>query len=105
MLLGDGAGGLAVHQVYSNDLAQPFAIDLGDLDGDEDLDIVVSNFGADWEILENNGSGQVGFNQRVIATEAASCALLMDIDNDEILDIALIDEEADELILLRQSGN
>ena len=38
------------------------------------------------------------------APQAASCALLVDIDNDHDLDLALIDELADLVILMQNSG-
>lgn len=102
VVLGDGQGSASVHQRYTQNIAQPFAVDLGDLDGDGDLDVVASSYGADWEILENDGAGTVSFAQHVDAPEAGSCALLLDIDNDRDLDLALIDEIDDVLIVLRQ---
>jgi hypothetical protein len=102
ILLGDGAGSAAVHQSYTQDIAQPFAIDLGDLDGDLDLDVVVSNYGADWQILENEGDGTLVFARAVNADTSASCAILVDIDNDGDLDAALIDEIEDVLVIMRQ---
>jgi len=102
ILLGDGAGSAAVHQSYTQDIAQPFAIDLGDLDGDLDLDVVVSNYGADWQILENEGDGTIAFARAVNADTSASCAILVDIDNDGDLDAALVDEVEDVLVIMRQ---
>ena len=43
MLLGDGTGALSVKQTYADNLNRPFAIDLGDLDGDGDLDLLIEN--------------------------------------------------------------
>ncbi|MDD9934737.1 MAG: FG-GAP-like repeat-containing protein [Myxococcales bacterium] len=102
ILLGDGAGGLEVVQAYDQNIDRPFAIDLGDLDGDGDLDTVVSNYRADWEILVNDGSGQMSLSSSVNATRAASCALLVDVDSDGDLDLVLIDEEEDEIIVMQQ---
>jgi hypothetical protein len=102
VLLGDGAGMASVHQSYTQDIAQPFAIDLGDLDGDRDLDVVVSNYGGDWQILENDGSGTIALARAVNANLAASCAILVDSDNDGDLDAALIDEIEDVLVVMRQ---
>ena len=100
VLLGDGSGALAAAVTHSTD---PFALatDLGDLDGDGDLDWTISSFGGDWSLFENNGSGAFAFHQEFDAPQAASCSLLMDIDNDDDLDLALIDELEDEIILLR----
>jgi len=102
VLLGDGAGNASAQQSYTQDIAQPFAIDLGDLDGDSDLDVVVSNYGGDWQILENDGNGTIAFARTVSADLAASCAILLDIDNDGDLDAALIDEIEDVLVIMRQ---
>jgi hypothetical protein len=104
ILLGGGAGTLQVGQTYdeTGQLNAPFAIDLGDLDGDRDLDIVVSNFRGDWVLLRNNGAGQFTRQATLTAPNAASCALLIDVDNDRDLDLVLIDENADELIVMHQ---
>jgi hypothetical protein len=101
-LLGDGAGMLTPLQAYSDNIMRPFAVDLGDLDGDGDLDVVVSNYFADWQVLKNDGTGQVTLAQTVNPTRAASCALLLDIDADNDLDLVLIDEEQDEIVVMRQ---
>ncbi|MDD9946726.1 MAG: FG-GAP-like repeat-containing protein [Myxococcales bacterium] len=102
MLLGDGEGALESVQSYSENINRPFAIDLGDLDGDADLDVVVSNYTGDWEVLKNDGTGQVTLSQSVNATRAASCALLLDVDADDDLDLVLIDEEQDEIVVMQQ---
>lgn len=101
-LLGDGKGGLESLQAYSDNIMRPFAVDLGDLDGDGDLDVVVSNYFADWQVLQNDGTGKVTLAQTVNPTRAASCALLLDIDADNDLDLVLIDEEQDEIVVMRQ---
>ena len=101
-LLGDGKGALESLQAYSNNIMRPFAVDLGDLDGDGDLDVVVSNYFADWQVLENDGTGKISLAQSVNPTRAASCALLLDIDTDNDLDLVLIDEEQDEIVVMRQ---
>ncbi|MCH7700521.1 MAG: VCBS repeat-containing protein [Planctomycetes bacterium] len=103
ILIGDGRGGLASPQTYSLD---PFALatDLGDLDGDGDLDWVTSSFNGDWRIFTNDGLGNFTFFQEINATIAASCALLFDFDNDGDLDMGLIDELADVVVLMKNSG-
>ena len=103
ILLGDGAGNLGAPQTYATD-SFPLATDLGDLDGDGDLDWVTSSFGGDWWIFMNDGTGAFSFGQERSAPVAASCALLVDIDNDDDLDLALIDELADVVILTTNSG-
>jgi len=101
-LLGDGKGALTSLQAYSDNIMRPFAVDLGDLDGDGDLDVVVSNYFADWQVLKNDGTGKVSLAQAVNPTKSASCALLLDIDKDNDLDLVLIDEEQDEIVVMRQ---
>jgi hypothetical protein len=104
IFLGDGAGGLAQPDVYAVD---PFALatDLGDLDGDGDLDWVTSSFSGDWLLFANDGSGGFVFDQLFESTAASSCSLAVDLDNDGDLDLALIDEIADELILMRNGDS
>jgi hypothetical protein len=102
VLRADGRGGFFPAAVQAVD---PFALasDLGDLDGDGDLDWLTSSYSGDWRLFENrNGVMVVG--QELAPREAASCALLFDADGDADLDLALIDEEADEVILLRNGG-
>ncbi len=103
ILLGNGDGTLGP-PVTSNVDPFPLATDLGDLDGDGDLDWVLSSFQGDWRILTNDGAGNFSFNQEVNAPQAASCSLLVDIDNDRDLDLVLIDELADVVILMNNSG-
>jgi hypothetical protein len=103
ILLGDGAGGLAPPVTRPTD-PFPLATDLGDLDGDGDLDWLTSSFSGDWFVFTNNGSGTFTFDQEFLAPQAASCAVLVDIDNDADLDLALIDELADVVILQLNDG-
>jgi len=103
ILLGNGAGGLAAPVTSPTD-PFPLAVDLGDLDGDGDLDWVTSSFSGDWFLFTNNGAGTFTFAQEFDAPRAASCSLLMDVDNDGDLDLALIDELEDEVIVLVNSS-
>ena len=80
--------------------AFPFAIDAGDLDGDGDLDLIVSNFNGDWHIYLNDGSAGFAAPSIIPPSSSASCAIMLDFDNDGDLDLVLIDEITDELIFL-----
>jgi len=103
ILLGDGAGNLGPATTYVTD-PFPLATDIGDLDGDGDLDWATSSFSGDWWIFENDGAGNFTFVEEINAPSAASCALMLDIDNDRDLDLAMIDEIADRLILYKNDG-
>lgn len=100
---GDGMGGFAAPVLYLTD-AFPLATDLGDMDGDGDLDWMTSSFSGDWRLYENDGSGSFTFREEFAAPAAASCTLFADLDNDRDLDIVLIDEIADEVIIMQNSG-
>jgi hypothetical protein len=103
VLLGDGKGKVNLQQTYSGGLNRPFAIDLGDIDGDKDLDLVVSNYSGNWQVLLNDGTSKVTAGQTWTPAQSASCALLIDIDNDQDLDLVVVDEEEDQVVVLRQS--
>jgi len=83
----------------------PFTLssDVGDLDGDGDLDWVTSSYQGDWRVFTNDGDGTFTFSREFSAPTAASCALLFDFDNDRDLDIALIDE-LDDVVILMKNG-
>lgn len=99
ILLGDGQGNLAAPVTTPTD---PFtlATDLGDIDGDGDLDWATSSYSGDWNLFLNDGDGHFTHFRAFPPTDAASCALMADMDNNGTLDLALIDEVADEVQLM-----
>jgi len=104
ILLGNGNAALGAPTVYPID---PFSLatDLGDLDGDGDLDWITSSFNGDWRLFRNIGSGTFSPIEEFIPSATASCALLLDADNDTDLDLALIDEVDDEIIIMENTGS
>ncbi|MCZ6835554.1 MAG: VCBS repeat-containing protein [Planctomycetota bacterium] len=103
ILLGSGTGQLASATPYPTDPI-PLATDLCDLDGDGDLDWITSSFNGDWFLFENDGLGNFTLNEEFLASANASCSLPFDMDNDGDLDLALIDEIADTIQILINSG-
>ncbi len=99
VLTGDGTGQLSAPEIFNVD-PTALATDLGDLDGDGDLDWMIASFGGDWALFENV-DGNFVFHNEFDAPAAASCSLFMDIDNDRLLDLVLLDELANEIIVLR----
>jgi hypothetical protein len=78
----------------------PLAIDLGDIDGDSDLDLVTSNYSsASFTVFENRGGGLFSRHRDYPASQAGSCAILHDRDNNGTLDMTAVDELDDLLIL------
>lgn len=104
VLIGDGTGDLDNATLYTG-LGFSTATDVGDLDGDGDLDWLVSSYGdSKWTIFENDGTGDFTVNEVLSAPANPSCSIMLDIDNDRDLDLALTDEIADVIILLKNKG-
>ncbi len=106
VLFGDGMGGLSQPTHYAPPNGQfPLAVDIGDIDGDGDLDFVTSNYSSkNYTVFENDGTGQFTMPVTLLAPKASSCAILHDRDNDGDLDITGTDEEADVILLFKNPG-
>ena len=102
LLFGDGRGAFGPATILP---IEPFGLasDLGDLDGDGDLDWITSSYSGEWRFFENRG-GTFTVRTTFAAHRAASCALLFDADGDGTLDLGLIDELADEVSVLLNTG-
>jgi hypothetical protein len=100
LLLGDGSGALAAPVLRATD-SFPLATDFGDVDGDGDLDWITSSYSGDWNLYANDGAGAFSFLRTFASPRAASCAVIMDRDNDGDMDLALVDELADVVLLQR----
>ncbi|MDZ4804315.1 MAG: FG-GAP-like repeat-containing protein [Candidatus Eisenbacteria bacterium] len=78
--------------------------DLGDLDGDGDLDWILACFGGKfWRFFTNDGAGNFTVHSTVNAIDNPSCAIILDLDNDLDLDLALTDEIADVILLMKNT--
>ncbi len=101
VLFGDGQGGLSQPVTYTPPQHNfPLAMDIGDIDGDGDLDFITSNYSSKtYTVFENDGTGQFTAPVTLQAPAASSCAILHDRDNDNDLDITATDEEADVILL------
>lgn len=101
VLLGNGNGTLQAAATLVTG-GNTVSTDVADLDGDGDLDWVLSSFGAGvWYLYLNDGHGVFTPTEEFDAPRNPSCALPLDFDNDGDIDLALTDELADEVILLR----
>lgn len=98
---GNGVGGLGAPQVFN--VNGMIATDTGDLDGDGDLDWVLSSFqGGQWYVLRND-AGAFSLQQVFPASSNPACALILDFNKDGALDVAMIDEISDEVFLLQNT--
>ncbi|MBK8561935.1 MAG: T9SS type A sorting domain-containing protein [Saprospiraceae bacterium] len=106
VLFGDGQGGLGQPTHYAPPNCQfPLAVDIGDIDGDGDMDFITSNYSSDnYTVFENDGAGQFTTPVTLLAPKASSCAILHDRDNDGDIDITGTDEEADVILLFKNTG-
>ena len=102
-MLGDGAGSLTVAGTTPVSPYSGGIVELGDFDGDGDLDAVV---GPDFEGVDlylNDGSG--GFSEPSAHAELQAYGLAVaDIDSDGWLDVAATDAVAGQILVLRGDG-
>src|SRR5262249_35291788 len=104
ILLGDGAGHFGAATVYPS-TGHTASSDIGDVDGDGDLDWLLSAFGGEnWRLFTNNGDGTFTYHSDITAPSNPSCAAFLDIDNDGDLDVALFDEIADVVVILKNTA-
>jgi len=106
ILLGNGDGTLQMPTVFSTDGTEVGTV-LGDLDGDGDLDWVTSSFsGQKWHVFVNDGSGNFTPDIEIDSEADAnpSCAIMLDVDNDGDLDLALTDETSDHTRIYQNGG-
>jgi hypothetical protein len=106
ILLGNGDGTLQAPTLYDTDGTEVGTV-LGDLDGDGDLDWVISSFsGQKWHVLLNDGTGTFTSAGDIDSESDAnpSCAIMLDVDDDGDLDLALTDETSDHTRIYLNGG-
>lgn len=90
VLLGDGAGALALPVVFTAD-QEPLAVGVAQLDGDDRLDVVVSsrgNQGPTAAVLLGLGGGGMRAVQNVPTDPSPNDVAVGDLDNDGLPDLA-----------------
>jgi hypothetical protein len=102
ILLGNGDGTMGNPTTVPTDQF-PLSTDVADVDGDGDLDWTLSAYFGSLSLYVNDGNGNFTLDQVFTPTDSSSCAVMFDFDNDGDIDIALIDETADEITLLRNN--
>lgn len=85
------------HNSYSN------GVDLGDLDGDGDLDAFVANYRAN-EVWINNGSGQYINSGQMLGLSLSLAVALGDLDGDGDLDAYVANSDGDKVWLNDGNG-
>ncbi len=104
-IFGDGAGGFFFSVTYEIDSALLVHSALADLDGDLDLDWVISSLtNSRSSIYRNTGTGILNFDQQLSASTSSAASVLFDTDNDGDLDVSTIDQIADQVRFYKNLG-
>lgn len=90
--LNDGTGhftmGTPVNVYERNVTNFPQSIDVGDVDGDGDLDVYVGGFAGD-RLLLNSGTGEFTLSPATLDAGSNTAVRLVDVDGDEDLDLLI----------------
>jgi hypothetical protein len=89
-------------KAYSN--RNTSSIQLGDLDGDGDLDVVTGNWGASNYVFLNNGTGSFSYSNSDINSSATADLRLGDVDHDGDLDVVTGNFDSANVVFLN-NGN
>ncbi|USN98319.1 MAG: VCBS repeat-containing protein [Phycisphaeraceae bacterium] len=105
VLFNNGNGTFAARQPYAAG-DHPNSASLGDLDGDGDLDMAVTNGNnADVSVLLNNGDGTFAAQQRYAAGAGPVSVALADLDDDGDLDMAIANSGSGDASILFNNGD
>jgi cysteine-rich repeat protein len=86
--------------------ASPIAVVVGDLDGDGEMDVVVSNESSnDVSVLKNLSDGRLGTEQRLSAGKKPNGSAIADLDGDGDGDIAVANRDSNSVSVWRNDGN
>jgi hypothetical protein len=103
--LGSPGSFLARTDYSSPNINQPRGIDMGDINGDNDNDIVISNsFNNNIEIFRNNGFGSFTTDATYPTGDLPSAVTFADFDMDNDLDVVSADSNGNSATVLLNSG-
>jgi uncharacterized repeat protein (TIGR01451 family) len=100
LLLGNGTGALTVSPTVSIPVANAGLLEVADLDGDGDLDIIARGTGNDLIRLNGDGAGNFSAPVSLLAGPVGSSAVIADFNGDGRPDIAVMLNTATFSVLL-----
>ncbi|HOJ31172.1 MAG TPA: FG-GAP-like repeat-containing protein [bacterium] len=106
VLTGKGDGTFNTKVKYSTNNDNPWAAAVGDFDGDEDMDVVVTHVGKDKiaSVFKNNGSGDFGSQLDVAVGNKPNGVVTGDFDGDEDIDFATGDHDGKSVTVCKNNG-
>jgi hypothetical protein len=108
VLLNEGAGNFAEPETYGGISPAYFAhLAVGDIDGDDDPDVVIGrSLAVDTQsIYRNNGEGTFSSPEPIVTPLSYAGNDLGDVDGDHDLDLAVVNESGPALLLLLNNGS
>ncbi|CAF3884838.1 unnamed protein product [Rotaria sp. Silwood1] len=109
ILLGYGNGGFASQQIYTTNLnSNPISIAIGDFNNDNNLDIVVANYGTGTVgvfLNYDNGTFAPQNTYSIGINPLLQYVTVGDLNNDNELDIVIVDSNNDQVHIFPGYGN